>query len=138
PAPATDRVPFLRRAKFDLLGLPPTPDELDAFVADRAPDAYERLLDRLLTSPHYGERWGRHWLDVVRYGESDGFENDKLRDHAWHYRDYVIRSFNEDKSYPQFVKEQIAGDVLPPVTRDGITATGFLVAGPWDERQHVT
>jgi hypothetical protein len=136
-APPADRVTYLRRAKYDLLGLPPTPGEVDAFVADTAPDAYERLIDRLLASPHYGERWGRHWLDVARFGESDGFENDKLRDHAWRYRDYVIRSFNEDRPYPQFVKEQLAGDVLEPRTQDGIVATGFLVAGPWDEIQNV-
>jgi mono/diheme cytochrome c family protein len=136
-ASPADRVTFLRRAKYDLLGLPPTPEEVDEFAADTSPDAYERLVDRLLASPHYGERWGRHWLDVACFGESDGFENDKLRDHAWRYRDYVIRSFNDDKPYPQFVKEQLAGDVLEPVTRDGIIATGFLVAGPWDEIQNV-
>ena len=90
------------------------------------------LVDRLLSSPHYGERWARHWLDVVRFSESEGFERDWLRDHAWAYRDYVIRSFNEDKPYTLFAKEQIAGDVLPPVTRDGITATGLLVLGPFD------
>src|SRR5262249_6620094 len=112
-------------------------EEIDDFVNDSSPDAFERLIDRLLASPHYGERWGRHWLDVVRFGESDGFEHDKLRDHAWRYRDYVIGSFNADKPYPQFLKEQLAGDVLEPVTRDGITATGFLVAGPWDEIQNV-
>jgi mono/diheme cytochrome c family protein len=137
PAPEADRATYLRRAKFDLLGMPPTPDEIDAFLADRSPDAYEKLIDRLLASPRYGERWARHWLDVARFGESDGFENDKLRDHAWRYRDYVIRSFNDDKPYPQFVREQLAGDVLQPVTHDGIAATGFLVAGPWDEVQNV-
>jgi mono/diheme cytochrome c family protein len=137
PAPEADPITYLRRAKLDLLGLPPTPEEIDAFLADRSPDAYEKLIDGLLASPHYGERWGRHWLDVARFGESDGFENDKLRDHAWHYRDYVIRSFNDDKPYPQFIKEQLAGDVLQPFTRDGVIATGFLVAGPWDEVQNV-
>src|SRR5262249_17466442 len=137
PASETDRVTFLRRAKFDLLGLPPTLEEIDAFTADRSCDAYEKLIDRLLASPHYGERWGRHWLDVVRFGESDGFENDKLRDHAWRYRDYVIQSFNSDKPYPQFIKEQLAGDVVSPPSRDGVIATGFLVAGPWDEIQNV-
>ena len=123
---------MIRRLTFDLLGLPPTPEEIEAFVADRRADAYERLVDRLLSSPHYGERWARHWLDVVRFSESEGFERDWLRDHAWAYRDYVIRSFNQDKPYTQFAKEQIAGDVLPPVTRDGITATGLLVLGPFD------
>jgi mono/diheme cytochrome c family protein len=137
PAPEADRLTYLRRAKFDLLGLPPTPREIDAFVADRSPQAYEKLIDRLLASPHYGERWGRHWLDVARFGESDGFENDKLREHAWPYRDYVIDSFNRDRPYPQFVKEQLAGDVLRPRTRAGLIATGFLVAGPWDEIQNV-
>jgi hypothetical protein len=136
-APPTDRATYLRRVTYDLLGLPPTPDEIDAFVGDPSPDACARLVDRLLASPHYGERWARHWLDVARFGESDGFENDKLRDHAWRYRDYVIRAFNEDKPYPQFIKEQLAGDVLEPLTGDGIAATGFLVAGPWDEVQNV-
>jgi len=137
PAPPADKTTYLRRAKYDLLGLPPTPQEIDAFLADDSPDAYEKLIDRLIASPHYGERWGRHWLDVVRFGESDGFENDKLREHAWPYRDYVIRSFNEDKPYAQFVKEQLAGDVWQTLTRDGLLATGFLVAGPWDEVQFV-
>ncbi len=137
PAPEADRVSYLRRLKFDLLGLPPTPTEIDAFLADRSADAYERLVDRLLASPHYGERWGRHWLDVARFGESDGFERDQARDHAWRYRDYVIRAFNKDRPYAQFIKEQLAGDVLTPVTRDGIVASGFLVAGPWDEIQNV-
>src|SRR5262245_52824408 len=137
PAPEADRATFARRATFDLIGLPPTPEEIDAFVSDRSPGAYAKLIDRLLASPHHGERWGRHWLDVVRFGESDGFENDKMREHAWRYRDYVIASFNADKPYPQFVREQIAGDVLAPVTRDGIAASGFLVAGPWDEIQNV-
>lgn len=136
-ASPADKRTLLRRAKFDLVGLPPTPDELHAFITDDAPDAYERLLDRLLASPHYGERWGRHWLDVARFGESDGFEQDKARDHAWRYRDYVVSSFNADKPYRQFVLEQLAGDALSPVTRDGIVATGFLVAGPWDEIQNV-
>src|SRR5262249_2799129 len=128
PAPPADRATLLRRVLFDLTGLPPTPPEIDTFLNDQAPDAYERVVERLLASPHYGERWGRHWLDVARFGESQGFERDKLRDHAWRYRDWVIRSFNEDKPYPQFVKEQFAGDVLEPGEPDGIVATGFLVA----------
>ena len=132
PAPAADRATLIRRATFDLLGLPPTPEEIDAFIADPSPRAYEQLIDRLLASPRYGERWGRHWLDLARFCESQGFERDKIRDHAWRYRDYVIRSFNEDKPYDRFVREQIAGDVLEPVTGEGIVATGFLVAGPWD------
>jgi hypothetical protein len=132
-SPEADRVTLLRRVSIDLTGLPPTPEDVEAFVNDPAPDAYEKVIERLLASPHYGERWGRHWLDVVRFGESQGFERDKLRDHAWRYRDYVIRAFNEDKPYNRFVKEQIAGDMLEPVTAEGIVATGFLVAGPWDE-----
>lgn len=137
PAPAADKITFIRRVTYDLVGLPPTPKEIDEYVQDGSPEADEKLIDRMLASPHYGERWGRHWLDVARYGESDGFENDKLRDHAWHYRDYVIRSFNADKPYPQFIREQLAGDVLEPITRDGLIASGFLVAGPWDEVQNV-
>jgi mono/diheme cytochrome c family protein len=137
PASNADRLTLFRRLKFDLIGLPPTPREIDDFLADRSPAAYERAVDRFLASPHYGERWGRHWLDVVRFGESDGFEHDKLRPHAWPYRDYVIRSFNENKPYDRFVAEQLAGDVLQPVTPEGIAATGFFVAGPWDEVQNV-
>lgn len=133
PAPPAERATLIRRLSFDLIGLPPTPDEVDAFVRDESPDAYEKLIDRLLASPHYGERWARHWLDVARFTESQGFERDKLRDNAWHYRDYVIRSFNADKPYDQFVKEQIAGDAMQPVTSDGIVATSLLVCGSWDE-----
>ncbi len=133
PAPPADRTTLVRRATLDLTGLPPAPSEIDAFVNDPSPNAYERLIDRLLASPRYGERWGRHWLDVVRFGESQGFERDKPRDHAWRYRDYVIRSFNADKPFDQFVREQVAGDVLPSGTPEGIIATGFLVCGPWDE-----
>ncbi|MSR58999.1 MAG: DUF1553 domain-containing protein [Planctomycetaceae bacterium] len=136
-APEADRPTYIRRVTFDLLGLPPTPDEIDAFVNDASPDAFESLVDRLLASPHYGERWGRHWLDVVRFGESDGFENDKMRAESWRYRDYVIGSLNADIPYNQFVREQLAGDVLEPVTRESIAASGFLVAGPWDEVQNV-
>jgi hypothetical protein len=136
PAPAADRATLIRRATFDLHGLPPTPAEIDAFVSDPSPGAWEKLVDRLLASPRYGERWGRHWLDVVRFGESQGFERDKPRDHAWRYRDYVIDALNADKPYDRFVKEQIAGDVLAPVTPEGVVATGFLVCGPWDEVGH--
>ena len=132
-SPAADRATLIRRLSFDLLGLPPTPAEIDAFVADKSPNAYEQLVERFLASPRYGERWARHWLDVVRYTESQGFEYDKLRDNAWHYRDYVIRSFNEDKPYDRFMKEQIAGDVLAPDTSEGIIATSLLVCGAWDE-----
>jgi hypothetical protein len=132
PAPPTDRRTLIRRVTFDLVGLPPTPEEVAAFVEDKRPDAYERLLDRLLASPRYGEQWARHWLDVVRYSESEGFERDWLRDHAWPYRDYVIRSFNQDKPYAQFVREQIAGDVIEPATHDGLIATSLLTMGPFD------
>jgi hypothetical protein len=132
-APPADRGTLIRRVTFDLLGLPPTPGEIDRFLNDHSPNAYEKLVDRLLADPRYGERWGRHWLDVVRFSESDGFERDNLRPNAWPYRDYVVSAFNQDRPYARFVTEQIAGDVLTPLTRDGIAATGFLVAGPWDE-----
>jgi mono/diheme cytochrome c family protein len=132
PSPPADRATLIRRVTFDLHGLPPTPEEIDAFVNDREPLAYERLIDRLLASPHYGERWVRHWLDVVHYGDTHGYDKDKRRDHAWPYRDYVIRAFNTDKPYARFVREQLAGDVLYPDDPEGVVATGFVVAGPWD------
>ena len=132
PSPEADRRTLYRRLSFDLLGLPPDPDAVDAFVADPNPLAYEVLVDQMLKSPRYGERWARHWLDVVHYGDTHGYDKDKLRPNAWPYRDYVIRSLNEDKSYDRFVLEQLAGDVLWPDTVDGITATGFIAAGPWD------
>jgi hypothetical protein len=114
PAPEADRRTLARRLWFDLTGLPPSPEEVDAFVNDPAPDAWERLVERLLASPHYGEQWGRHWLDVVRYAETEGFEYDRHRPGAWRYRDYVIRSLNADKPYDRFVEEQIAGDEIAP------------------------
>ena len=132
PTPAADARTLIRRLYFDLTGLPPTPEEIEAFAADTAPDAYNRLVDRLLASPRYGERWARHWLDVVHYGDTHGYDKDKLRPNAWPYRDYVIRSLNADKPYARFVQEQIAGDVLFPETADGIEALGFISAGPWD------
>jgi len=132
PSPEADRRTLIRRLTFDLHGLPPTYEEVTAFIGDKSPDAYERLVDRLLASPRYGERWGRHWLDVVHYGESHGYDKDKPRRNAWPYRDYVIRSFNEDKPYKKFVEEQLAGDVLFPDSPDGVVATGFIAAGPWD------
>ncbi len=132
PSKEADRRTLIRRLTFDLHGLPPTYEETLAFVNDRAPDAYEKLVDRLLASPRYGERWGRHWLDVVHYGESHGYDKDKPRRNAWPYRDYVIRSFNENKPYKRFVQEQLAGDVLFPDEPDGVVATGFIAAGPWD------
>ncbi len=137
PSPEADRRTLIRRITFDLHGLPPTREEIEAFVNDTSEDAYEKLIDRLLASPRYGERWGRHWLDVVHYGESHGFDKDKPRPNAWPYRDYVIRSFNEDKPYARFVAEQLAGDVLFPEDPQGIVATGFIAAGPWDFVGHV-
>jgi hypothetical protein len=137
PAPEADRRTLIRRLTFDLHGLPPSPEEVEAFVSDTAPDACERLVDRLLASPRYGERWGRHWLDVVHYGESHGYDKDKPRPHAWPYRDYVIRALNEDRPYARFIAEQLAGDILYPDEPDGIVATGFIAAGPWDFVGHV-
>ncbi len=130
PAPEADKLTLLRRAYLDLIGLPPTPDEIDAFLSESAPDAWERLIDRLLASPHYGERWGRHWLDVARYADSDGYEQDVDRANAWRYRDYVVDAFNSDKPYDRFITEQIAGDELDETTHETRIATGFLRAGP--------
>jgi hypothetical protein len=132
PAPRADARTLARRLYFDLTGLPPTPEELEAFAADPAPDAYARLVDRLLDSPRHGERWARHWLDVVHYGDTHGYDKDKPRTNAWPYRDYVIRALNTDKPYARFVEEQVAGDVLFPGTADGIEALGLIAAGPWD------
>jgi hypothetical protein len=131
-SPEADRRMLVRRLYFNIIGLPPTPDEVEKFVNDPDPNAYEKLVEKLLDSPRYGERWARHWLDVVHFGETHGYDKDKLRLNAWPYRDYVIRSFNEDKPYAQFVKEQIAGDILWPTSPDGVVATGFIAAGPWD------
>ena len=132
PAPPADRRTLLRRAFADLGGVPPTPEEAETFLSDASPDAFEKLVDRLLADPRYGERWGRHWLDLVRYGESDGYEDDKVRPHAWRYRDYVIRAFNADKPYDRFVQEQVAGDELFPDDPDAWVATGFARLGAWD------
>ena len=137
PSPEADRHTLIRRVTFDLIGLPPAPEDIDAFLNDSSPDAYERVVDRLLASPRYGERWARHWLDVVRYADTCGYDKDKLRPNAWPYRDYVIRSFNNDKPYARFVQEQIAGDVLFPGEPDGILGLGFIAAGPWDFIGHV-
>lgn len=135
-SPEADRLSLIRRVSYDLTGLPPTYEEAQAFCADTDPKAYERLVDRLLASPRHGERWARHWLDVVHYGETHGYDKDKPRMNAWPYRDYVIRAFNSDKPYTRFVQEQVAGDVLFPGTVDGITALGFIAAGPWDYIGH--
>lgn len=132
-SPAADHETLIRRLSFDLLGIPPTPEEIERFVRNRSPRAYEDLVERLLASPRYGERWGRHWLDVARYTESQGFEYDRIRPNAWHYRDYVIKSFNEDKPYDLFMKEQIAGDVLESASTDSLIGVSFLVCGPWDQ-----
>ncbi len=133
PAPSADRVALIRRVYFDLTGLPPAPEEVDQFVNDASPDAYEKLVDRLLASPRYGERWARHWLDLVRYADTNSFERDGAKPNAWRFRDYVIRSFNEDKPYSQFIKEQLAGDELEQVTNDTIIATGYYRLGLWDD-----
>jgi hypothetical protein len=130
PAPQTAKATLIRRATLDLTGLPPTPAELEAFVADKSPDAFARLVDRLLASPHYGERYGRHWLDVARYADSGGFETDLFFGHAWRFRDYVIRSFNADKPFDRFIKEQIAGDELYPDDEEAKIATGLYTTGP--------
>ena len=137
PSPAADARTLCRRIYFDLTGLPPTPEEMETFAADSAPEAYARLVEKLLASPRYGERWARHWLDIVHYGDTHGYDKDKPRLNAWPYRDYVIRALNADKPYPRFVQEQIAGDVLFPGTTDGIEALGFIAAGPWDFVGHV-
>ena len=125
PAPPAGKVELIRRVYFDLVGLPPPPAEVESFLSDSAPDAYERVVERLLASPHYGERWGRHWLDLARFAESDGFEQDVTRPNAWRYRDYVIGAFNADKPYDRFVQEQIAGDELWPGSTEARIATAF-------------
>ena len=130
PNPPTDREKWIRRAYLDLIGLPPTPAEIQAFVEDPTPAARQRVVDRLLGSPHYGERWGRHWLDLARWAESSGYENDNDRPHAWHYRDFVIWAFNTDLPYDKFVQWQIAGDEIAPGNARAEKATGFLAAGP--------
>jgi len=131
-SPEADRRTLIRRVTFDLTGLPPSPEEIDAFLADKSPRAYENVVDRLLASARYGERWARHWLDVVHYGDSHGYDKDKPRPNAWPYRDYVIAALNNDKPYTRFVEEQLAGDVLRPDDPEAVIATGFLAAGPWD------
>lgn len=126
PAPEADRLALVRRLYFDLIGMPPTPEEVDAFLRDGSPKAWENLVDQLLDDPRYGEHWARHWLDLVRYAESDGWNQDAYRPHIWRYRDYVIRSFNEDKPYPQFVREQLAGDEMPGDDPQRLAAAGYL------------
>ena len=133
PASPATKTQLLRRAYYDLTGLPPSPEEVRTFVNDKSPDAFEKVVDRLLKSPHYGEKWGRHWLDLVRYAETNSYERDGAKPHVWRYRDYVIRSFNEDKPYTQFINEQLAGDELDKVTRESIIATGYYRLGIWDD-----
>ncbi len=132
PSPEADKKTLIRRLTFDLIGLPPTPKEVENFVNDRSPKAYEKLVDRLLESPHYGERWARHWLDIVRFGESQGFERNKLRPNLWKYRDFVVEAFNSDMPYDDFIRWQIAGDVLQPDDPLAVIASGFLTVGPYD------
>ena len=132
PSPEADRRTLIRRLSFDLVGLPPTPEEVDEFVRDPDPRVYERLVDRLLDSPHYGERWARHWLDIVRFGESQGFERNKLRPSAWKYRDFIVEAFNSDLPYDEFIRWQISGDVLRPDNSLAVIASGFLAMGPYD------
>jgi hypothetical protein len=141
--PRADRRTLIRRLSFDLTGLPPTPGEVETFLADPSDRAYEDLIDRLLASPAYGERWAQHWLDVARFAETDGFEHDKIRPEAWRYRDWVIRAFNEDIPYDRFLQMQIAGDELFPDDPGAVLATGFLLSGPdmpdindQEERRH--
>ncbi len=138
PSPAADRRTFLRRVMYDLHGLPPTPEEVDAFVTDLAPHAVVRRIDQLLDSPRYGERWARHWLDTVHFADSHGFEHDVFRPHAWRYRDYVIDSFNRDTPWPQFIREQLAADALHPESPPLMAALGFLGAGPYDHSAAIT
>ncbi len=125
PAPETDRAILIRRVTFDLTGLPPSPSDIADFVIDTSPEAYEKVVDRLLESPQYGERWGQRWLDVVRYAETEGFEYDRTMHGSWRFRDYVIKSFNEDKPFDQFIREQVAGDEIGPDNRDMQIAAGF-------------
>ncbi|MFK7820557.1 MAG: PSD1 and planctomycete cytochrome C domain-containing protein [Planctomycetaceae bacterium] len=133
PNTKANKVALLRRAYYDLVGLPPTPEEVRAFLADKSDSAFEKVLDNLLASEHYGEKWGRHWLDLVRYGETNSYERDGNKPYVWRYRDYVIRSFNKDKPYDQFVTEQLAGDELPNATPETIIATGYYRLGIWQD-----
>ena len=137
PAAPADRRTLIRRLYFDLIGFPPEPAEVERFVSNTSPDAYENLVSELLDSPHYGERWARHWLDVVRFGESQGFERNRIRENAWRYRDWVVTSLNRDLPYDEFVRQQIAGDVLYPGDLDALLATGYHVCGTWDQVAHL-
>jgi hypothetical protein len=132
PSPPASKTTLLRRLYYDLVGLPPTVEEVEAFLADQSPNAYEEVVDRLLASPQYGERWARHWLDLVRWAETNGYEFDRVKQDVWRYRDYVINSFNDDKPYDQFVREQIAGDEMSPLTAESVIATGYYKLGIQD------
>ncbi|VTS07129.1 PSD1 and planctomycete cytochrome C domain-containing protein [Tuwongella immobilis] len=133
PNPPADKLSLVRRLYYDLTGLPPTPEQIDAFVNDNSPNAYERLVDALLASPHYGEKWGRHWLDLVHYAETNGYERDGPKPNVWRYRDYVIKSFNDDKPFDQFIREQLAGDEIDRNKPENMIATGFYRIGLWDD-----
>ncbi len=133
PAPPADKRTLIRRVYFDLLGLPPSYDEVEAFAKDDAADAYEKVIDSLLASKHYGERWGRHWLDVARYAETCGYERDQVKPHVWKYRDWVIAAFNADMPFERFVTEQLAGDEMPNATEQSVIATGFIRLGTWND-----
>ncbi|MBI1353908.1 MAG: DUF1553 domain-containing protein [Acidobacteria bacterium] len=133
PAPEAEPRQLLRRLYLDLTGLPPTPAEQESFLQDPSPEAFDRLVDELLARPSYGERWGRHWLDLVRYAETNGYERDAVKPSVWRYRDYVIRAFNDDKPFDRFALEQLAGDELPDLTPETLIATGFYRLGPWDD-----
>ncbi len=130
PSPRATKADLIRRATFDLTGLPPTPEEVEGFISNDSPEAYSELVDRLLASPHYGEKWGQFWLDVIRYSESEGFEYDRQLPYAWRFRDYVIRSFNEDKPFDKFIFEQVTGDEMESPTEDALIAAGFHRFGP--------
>jgi len=137
PAEAADPRLLIRRLYFDLVGLPPTPEEVQAFIRDPSPAAYAEMVEKLLASPQYGERWARHWLDVVRFGETQGYERNLIRENAWQYRDWVIRAFNQDLPYDDFVRYEIAGDVIKPDDFDAVMATGYHVCGTWDQVGHL-
>ena len=133
PSPEADRSTLLRRIYWDLIGLPPSPSDYQRFLADTSPQAYEREIDRLLASPRYGERWARHWMDVVHFAETHGHDQDRIREQAWPYRDYLVEAFNSDRPYGRFIEEQVAGDVLYPDRPEATVALGMIAAGPWDE-----
>ena len=133
PAAPASKLTLIRRVYYDLTGLPPSPEAVEAFLNNTAPNAYEKLINKLLKSPRYGEKWGRHWLDLVRYAETNGYEGDSDKPYVWRYRDYVINAFNKDKPYDEFIKEQLAGDELRTGTTETVIATGYHKLGVWDD-----